>query len=265
MATPLPLLFLLLLGSAAPQEYFDTEVGQICGGHAHSEVTVQALQCSVPPCTTATSNLTMTLPVLLSLLSNISSMGATLQLYGAGGFGRGLVTVWRSAPDILLVRGAACDGSERSAKLAHQDTVGAWVHVYVVVEGSHLSVRQVLNTTFKTLWSLWYRDDPPTALKVLYHTHFGYSALNVTTTQAPSTTTTTLLYAGVGVATTASVILLVLLLHRIANTRQPQGAATTTTTIAARHGCVPAAFAPLPPQPLCACQAIEDSLYVRVM
>ena len=189
MPTPPLLLLLLLLGSVAADEGFIRLLEETCGGRAHVKNVVQAVQCSVPPCSRWKGSVSLALPVLLSLHTNTSLMHVTGRLYDDQGEGRGLLDVFPEGEEGVVVRGASCGSELQPARACRE---GQWVHVTVVAAGQHLhlTINNVSNQTHLTFHLHHHHHHLPTVLHVTC-VACGYSALTVTTTLTTTTTTTT--------------------------------------------------------------------------
>lgn len=179
MARPLLLMMMILLSMcvAMDDEAFAASLQLVCSGHVSPSVVVQAEWCPLPPCNTSAKDLTLALPVLLTL----HGWSTELWLFNATGHGGGVARL-RLDEVTASLNAASCIGKrQRTSVTCTSEALMRATHVEVV------AARQVV--TLKLLpchdamdgpVTLHYESNPallPSAVMVLHSQRFGYSAV----------------------------------------------------------------------------------------
>lgn len=180
MARPELLLLLMMLSMCLARD--DEELAEslrlVCSGHVSPSVAVQAEWCPRPPCTTSPKDLTLALPVLLTL----HGWSTELWLFNATGHGGGVARL-RLDEATASLDAASCIGERHKTSVTcTSEALITAAHVEVVV------VRQVVGLKLLPCRhakdgpvTLHYEDNPallPSAVMVLHSQRFGYSAVN---------------------------------------------------------------------------------------
>lgn len=178
MARPqLLLLLLTLLSLVNGEETFAESMKLVCRGHAQPDFAVQAKWCPTPPCTLSAKDLTLGLPVLLTLYG----WSSELWLFNAMGQGSGVARLRLHEANMSL-EAASCIGGWHTT-YATCATTGPMraVHMKVVADRKIVTLTLLpYQDSLDRPVTLHYQTSPglqPSVVMVLQSQRFGYSAV----------------------------------------------------------------------------------------
>ena len=239
------LLLLLFLGLAtAAHTPIASALQQACRSHAYSRPALQASHCNALPCNTTRYNLTLALPVLLTLKGPSSAKpprGMSLKLEDDAVAWAWADLKWEEKHGSVILTARTCNGTFKNATfLQETHRKDARLHLGVAAEGGKVSFTHLTRTINATLITLSFQNHLPSKVTVTHEGWLGYSAPTVFTTT--STTATTQAYTSsftisvCAASSAACTILLVAgLLLFIKCCCLPSLPTTTTTTTTTGH------------------------------
>lgn len=179
MVKPQLLLMMTLLSKsvAIHDDAFSTSLQLVCGDKARPGVAVQAERCPLPPCTTSAKDLTLALPVLLTL----HGWSTELWLFNATGHGSGVARLRLDVDKASLEAASCIEGRYRTSVACTSQTMMRTVHVEVVAARREATLTLLLcHDSLDGVVTLNYDSSPslvPSVVMVLHSQRFGYSAV----------------------------------------------------------------------------------------